>query len=128
MRVLVVEDEMFVAELIQHALEARGMTCLRAETAEEAERVLSGQEIDAVTLDLGMPGRGGLDWLEEMSGQRPDLARKTLVITGLSLDTALVERLASCGAGVLAKPFTIDGLQDAFRSQVDHLDPDSRPS
>ena len=36
----------------------------------------------------------------------------------VDLDAELVRRLACCGAGILAKPFTLDGLDDAFRSQI----------
>ena len=42
----------------------------------------------------------------------------TLVITGSHLDSTLVERLARCGAGVLTKPFTLDALGEAVRSQI----------
>ena len=118
MRILVVEDETYVAELIQQVLERKGMTCLLAENAREADELLGRHAVDAVTLDLGMPGRPGVDWLEQVADNRPDLARKTLVITGLDLDPDLVERLACCGAGILAKPFTLDGLDDAIRSQI----------
>lgn len=118
MRILVVEDESHVAELIQQALERKGMTCLLAENAQEADDLLGRHAVDAVTLDLGMPGRPGVDWLESVADSHPELARKTLVITGVDLDPALVERLADCGAGILAKPFTLDGLDDAFRSQI----------
>lgn len=118
MHVLIVEDESLVAELIRQALERKGVTCLLAGSADEADRLLGENEVDAVTLDLGMPGRPGLDWLESVAGTRPELARKTLVITGLDLDAELVRRLACCGAGILAKPFTLDGLDDAFRSQI----------
>ena len=118
MHILVVEDESYVAQLIQQVLERKGMTCLLAESVEEADQLLSKHAVDAVTLDLGMPGRTGVDWLESVARARPELARKTLVITGLDLDAGLVERLAGCGAGILAKPFTLDGLDDAFRSQI----------
>jgi DNA-binding NarL/FixJ family response regulator len=74
--------------------------------------------VDAVTLDLCMPGQPGMNWLEEIALSRPDLARSTLVVTGSHLDAELVERLARCGAGVLAKPFTLEHLAEAVRSQI----------
>jgi DNA-binding NarL/FixJ family response regulator len=72
-----------------------------------------------VTLDLSMPGRGGLDWLEGVALSRPYLARKTLIITGMELCPESVSRLTRCGAGVLAKPFTIEHLVEAVRCQLD---------
>lgn len=118
MRILVVEDERCVAELLQRVLEALGNTCLLAADATRADELLRRHSVDAVTLDLGMPGTGGLDWLESVAASRPELARKTLVITGRPLEPQSVERLARCGAGILTKPFTLERLHDAVRAQL----------
>ena len=118
MDVLIVEDEREVAELICDSLERMGMACRIAADAEAADRALAAARVDAVTLDLGMPGRSGVEWLESIAVDQPELARRTLVITGLDLEPELVERLARCGAGILAKPFSVYGLHDAVRSQL----------
>jgi DNA-binding response OmpR family regulator len=120
MRILVVEDEREVAEVLRRLLESMGNACLLASDAGEADRLLEAEPVDAVTLDLGMPGTGGLEWLEAVATARPHLARKTLVITGQYLAADKVERLARCGAGVLAKPFTFEHLVDAVRAQLAH--------
>jgi two-component system response regulator TctD len=118
-RILVVEDETMVAEMLSRALEQLGNSCFVAPNTDVAERLLAEHPVDAVTLDLTMPGKDGLSWLEGIAGLRPDLAQRTLVITGRPLEAPSVERLARCGAGILAKPFTLDGLKDAVRSQLD---------
>jgi two-component system OmpR family response regulator len=118
MNILVVEDEPDLAEMLGRALEQFGNSCLFAHSADRAEELLGKHSIDAVTLDLVMPGRAALDWLEALAATRPDLARRTLVITGRQLDTEIVERLTRCGAGILAKPFTLDSLQAAVKSQI----------
>lgn len=118
MRVLVVEDEPEVAEMLERALGQLGVSCVHAGDTEAADHLLRQREVDAVTLDLGLPGRAGLPWLESIAAERPDLARRTLVITGQHLDAHSVERLTRCRAGMLAKPFTLDHLKDALRSQI----------
>jgi DNA-binding response OmpR family regulator len=118
MNILVVEDERDVAELIRRMLEQLGNRCIVAGDAAAADRLLDREQVDAVTLDLSMPGRAGLEWLEGIASERPDLARKTLVITGLPLGVESVERLARCGAGVLAKPFGLEALREAVRTQI----------
>jgi DNA-binding response OmpR family regulator len=118
MRILVVEDEHPVAEMLCKALEALGNDCLCAHDAVTATVLLREQPVDAVTLDLCMPGQSGMNWLEGIAETRPDLARSTLVITGSHLDAETVERLARCGAGVLAKPFTLESLAEAVRAQI----------
>jgi two-component system response regulator TctD len=127
MNVLIVEDELLIAELIQTVLQEMGISCLLAHSADQAERVLAEHEVDALTLDLGMPGRSGLDWLETVASFDAPLARKTLIITGMPLRPGVVERVTRCGAGILAKPFTVDALHDAVRSQLGPLGSDSRP-
>ncbi len=118
MRILVIEDEPYIADVISKSLERIGIDCLHAGSVDEADQLLGEQPIDAVTLDLGMPGRGGLTWLESIAERDPELARKTIVITGTTLESELVERLARCGAGILAKPFTLDSLHEAVRCQM----------
>jgi two-component system OmpR family response regulator len=118
MKILVVEDEHPVAEMLCRALEALGNDCLCAHDAATATEILRGQPVDAVTLDLCMPGQPGMTWLENIAETRPELARSTLVITGSHLDAETVERLARCGAGVLAKPFTLESLAEAVRAQI----------
>ena len=120
MKILVVEDDSDVAELLERMLGELGLQTVYACDATAADRLLSAEEVDAVTLDLGMPGRGGLAWLESIAASRPDLARRTLVITGMPLESESVERLARCGAGVLAKPFSRQALADAVRVQIEH--------
>jgi len=41
------------------------------------------------------------------------------IITATQLDPPAIERVARCGAGVLAKPFTLDALTSAVRSQIE---------
>jgi DNA-binding response OmpR family regulator len=125
-KILIVEDEFEVADLLRDVLEARGGRCMLAGNAWEADRLLAESAVDAVTLDLGLPGPGGLEWLERVAVEQPELARRTLVITGQELEPKLALRLARCGAGILAKPFTIENLGDAVRGQLEHSSHDPR--
>jgi DNA-binding response OmpR family regulator len=119
MNILIVEDESYVAEMLRRALEELGNECLLAFDATTAQEMLDEHEVEALTLDLGMPGPSGLDWLENLATTRPELAARTLVITGQTLDPDAAQRLARCGAGLLAKPFTLDHLEEAVRAQID---------
>ena len=123
MKILIVEDERDVADLLQRTLEELGNEVMLAADADAASRALEGGEVDALTLDLGLPDAEGIEWLESIAATRPDLARRTLVITGQMLETDNVTRVARCGAGMLAKPFTIKALADAVRTQLAHRAP-----
>ena len=129
MVILTVDDEPFLVELIQEALERDGHTCLTATNVDEAEWVAREVAIDALILDFSMPGRAPLDWLEELALATPELARRTLIVTGHLLDEGLVLRIHGCGAAVLSKPFDIAALA-AFVGRLASLPsnpPDGRP-
>ena len=120
MNILIVEDEHEVAEIVREMLEELGGRCLHVSDADQADRTLGIETVDAVTLDLGLGDDDGLDWLERLAESRPELAHRTLVITGRPLEAETAMRLARCGAGLLAKPFTAEGLADAVRAQIEH--------
>lgn len=115
MTILVVEDEPYVAELLQETLEGEGNRCILATDANGADRILATGAVEAITLDLMIPGRDGLGWLETLAASRPDLARRTLVVTGSALGRTERDRVAAVGARILAKPFRIEHLLDRLR-------------
>ena len=93
MTVLVIDDDPNVTEMIRDALQSNGYRCLVASSAEEADARLAANEVDGVTLDLHMPGRSGLEWLEALENVRPGLARKTLLVTGSQLGPDQIRQL-----------------------------------
>ncbi len=127
MVILIVEDEPNVAELIRETLEAQEFRCLVARSSLEADRILQSQQVDALTVDLQLPGRDGLDWLQEQAVVRPDLPQRTLLVTGSVLDSYDRLRLSRLGVQVLSKPFRIERLVEAVRTLLDGRrgDPDA---
>ena len=126
MRILVIDDEPRVAELIHDTLESAGHRCLVARDADEADSMLAGGEVDGITVDLRMPGRDGLVWLEHLAGTRPDLARRCVLLTGSYLQPKECRRLQDCGATLLFKPFSLDRLLEVFEGLA--RDPVGEPS
>jgi DNA-binding response OmpR family regulator len=124
---LVVEDEPQIAELIEETLQTVGHECVRARDSEEADRVLSSEAVDGITLDVRMPGRDGLDWLGALFAARPELARRTLVVTGTSLSPEDCRHLARCGASMLAKPFRVEELVDTISKQLSPIHGSAAP-
>src|SRR5690242_18147136 len=61
MRLLVVEDEARIAELVRSGLMRAGFTVDTAETAADAVAALEVTNYDAAILDLGLPDGDGLD-------------------------------------------------------------------
>lgn len=111
-RVLVVDDERPVAELIVANLEPFDVTAEIATSGKEAIARLREGGFDAVTLDLMMDGMSGLDVLRELRGDE-DLRRTPVVVVSI-----LSEHEALFGEWKVTKPFDSDELADALGSAV----------
>lgn len=114
MRVLLVEDDPIVGNMVSAALEDMGYRVVRTAHAAEALAVLSSDgHVDLLFSDIVMPGNmSGLDLAQEARRRRPGLP--VVLTTGYSEDVARAE-----GMRVLRKPYRIaalvETLEAAFR-------------
>ncbi|WP_129794580.1 response regulator transcription factor [Sphingosinicella sp. CPCC 101087] len=116
MRVLVIEDNRRLADLVCSELRERGFTPDTAYGLRQAEELLGVVDYDALVLDLGLPDGEGLEWLRHRreSGELPPL----LVLTARA---NLGDRVAGLDAGAddyLVKPFEIDELAARLRAML----------
>lgn len=118
MVILIVDDERGLTRLLQEALEAEGDVCLVAQDVAEAEMILRTTKVDAMALDLGMPGRDPFEWFLEVKSADPSFARRTLITTGRGLDEADVARIEATGAKLLPKPFRLRQLREALHERL----------
>jgi DNA-binding response OmpR family regulator len=116
MRILVVEDEVRIAAFLARAFEAEGFGVDVVGDGEQGvARALTG-DYGLVILDLLLPGRDGLDALEELHRRRAELPVLILSARG-DLQTKL--RGFELGAvDYVAKPFSLDELLARARVQL----------
>lgn len=103
MRILVVEDELKVANALKEGLEGEGYEADVAHTGEEAFFRLSTEAFDLILLDVMLPGRDGLQILRTLRGR--GVHTPVLVLTARD---ALDDRLRGLDSGAddyLRKPF-----------------------
>ena len=103
-RMLIVEDERDIAELLTEFFQAKGFAVSSTFSGEEAiERLNQKDEVDVILLDVLLPGVSGLEVLRHAKARHP---RATVVMVS-SLDQIDIRREArSCGAaGYITKPF-----------------------
>ncbi|MDJ0848994.1 MAG: sigma-54 dependent transcriptional regulator [Myxococcota bacterium] len=118
-RVLVVDDEAGVRASLRLVLQDDCDLVLAA-NAEEALRALRATPPDLVLLDLMMPGRTGLELLEEVNAA-PD-APPVVVLTGTTTVSTAVEAMKLGAADYLTKPFEVEALRMKIRQLLDHRD------
>ena len=103
MKILIVEDEPSLREVMQRALRQEGYVVETAATYAEADRRVSGYDYDCILLDIMLPDGNGLRLLERIKGLR----RKENVII-VSARDSLEDKVLGLDRGAddyLAKPF-----------------------
>lgn len=106
--VLVVDDELGVRESLR-AILSHDCDVRTASSGEDALAVIQQEAVDLVTLDLRMPGMGGISVLEAIKRHDEDI--EVLIITGYgSFDTA-VQGLRNRAFDYISKPFDSDQVR-----------------
>jgi len=107
-RILVVDDEPLILDLLVELLSERGYRVDTASGGEEACRKIALHAFDLVLTDVRMPRLGGIDLYRRIIAFRPQLAGRVIFCTGDLLDRETLEFLAQIGARTLAKPLDVD--------------------
>ncbi len=102
-KVLILEDDPQVAQLLQIALEQKGHAAVWASSGEEALEYLPGA--DLLALDLGLPDVDGVDFLNRVRGVRPRLP--VLVLTAKGDEQTKVYCLEIGADDYMTKPFSV---------------------
>ena len=108
-RLLVVDDETSVRELLAEGLDMFGYEALTAADAEAAFEIVKQADIDLVLTDIEMPGEDGMKLLARIKSHDADL--DVIMVTGV-VDTHTAIRAIRQGAcDYLTKPFNLDEVQ-----------------
>jgi len=108
-RILVVDDELSVRELLADALDAFGYDVRIAGSAAEGFKVVERGEADLVLSDIDMPGENGIDLLRRIKSRDSDI--EVIMVTGVvDIDTA-IGAIRDGAADYVAKPFNIEEVR-----------------
>jgi CheY-like chemotaxis protein len=107
LRVLVVDDQEHMRELLVESLSADGHTVDPAEDGVAALRLIDQQTYDLVVSDLQMPQVDGPKLYEEVRKRRPDSAPRFVFITGEDEAPGYGRFLVDTKAPVVTKPFKL---------------------
>jgi two-component system OmpR family response regulator len=114
MRLLLVEDDAMIGEAVQGLLHAEGHAVDWVRDGLQADAALRAQQYDLVLLDLGLPGRDGLDVLRVLRAR----GDRTPVLIATARD-AVAQRVQGLDAGAddyLLKPYDLDELLARIRA------------
>ena len=114
MHILLVEDDIQLGEAIRHALEQQSYAVTWLRDGNEAARALRDPTAGLVLLDLGLPGKDGMDVLLEARRQR--VKTPILVLTARDAIDTRIRGLDLGADDFLVKPFHLGELAARIRS------------
>ena len=114
-RILVVEDEPTVSQLIADVMSEEGHPVETLLDSREALDRLKGNKYDLIICDLKMPHLDGAGLFRELVARGSPLQHRLLFVTGDTMSPRSLEFLNSCGLPYLAKPFLVEELKEAVR-------------
>lgn len=120
-RVLVVDDEPGIVEVLREVLTSVGYSVDTATNGAEALSRVSSGLYDAIISDLCMPEVSGRQFYEMVREIRPDLARRIIFVTGDTVSPDSRSFLEGTGNRWFSKPFDIEEIEqvveDAMREE-----------
>jgi DNA-binding NtrC family response regulator len=117
-RLLVVEDDVALLELLRVELEDSGLEVTTVRSAEAALDALGERAVDLVVSDLRLPGSSGLDLLAEVRSMEPRPA--FVVITAFGTIDQAVSCLKEGADDFLTKPLDLDHLSVRVARVLEH--------
>lgn len=104
--ILVVEDDTDIQQLVSYNLIKAGFNVSCADTGEEALQLLSREPIDAMVLDLMLPGKDGHEVCRAVRNQEETRALPIIMLTAKSEENDIVAGLEGGADDYVTKPFS----------------------
>ena len=108
-RILVVDDELSVREILAEGLEVFGFETKMAADADEAEAILREAPFHVMLTDIEMPGRTGLDLMISAKKSYPDL--DVVMVTGVVDAKTAIMAIRKGASDYVTKPFNLEEVQ-----------------
>jgi DNA-binding NtrC family response regulator len=107
-RVLVVDDDLEMCELLSDLLKREGFDVITREDSLEASKILKREEFDVIITDLKMKGLKGLDLLKEAKRVAP--MTPVVIITAFGTIESAIKAMKMGAYDYITKPFQMDEL------------------
>ncbi len=114
MRLLLVEDDKHLGEVLQESLGKLGYAVDWLKSAEQAKSAIELEHFDLILLDLTLPGQDGIDFLKQIRGQGNDTP--IIILTARDRIKDRVSGLESGADDYLSKPFELAELNARIKA------------
>ena len=111
-KVLIVDDEEVVCDLLTRELGERGWACTTAFEAGDALIQLDSQRYNVALVDIRLPGTSGMELLREIRQNQPDTA--VIMITAIDEVNTAVEAMKLGASDYIVKPFSLERVSGSL--------------
>lgn len=115
-KILVLEDDPVMRDTLSEALQDEGYSVVAVGGAMEAVEAARREAFDLVVTDIRMEGMDGLEALERVKMQQPEV--RSLVVTGYASEEDTLRAFRLSAAGYLKKPFRLEDFLDMVTSLI----------
>ena len=122
--ILVVEDELPLAEMLQYNLEAEGFRVSHAETGEDAEMLVAEEEPDLIILDWMLPQVSGIELCRRLRSRPDTRAIPILMLTARGEESDRIRGLSTGADDYVVKPFSLPELMARVKAILRRVAPD----
>ncbi|MCQ2110986.1 MAG: response regulator transcription factor [Bacteroidaceae bacterium] len=110
-RILIVDDEPDICEILRFNLEMDGFDALAAESAKEGQKVLDSKPVDLILLDVMMTPRSGFEWARELKANPQTAGIPIIFCTAKTMEEDLLRGFALGSDDYICKPFRISEVK-----------------
>ena len=121
-KILLVDDEVSILELLREILEPDGYDIVTAQNGADALAKVLETKFNLIITDFRMPQLSGQELYERAKARKPGIEKRFLFISGEMDPEAKTEFIRESGVQVIAKPFKADRVRDAVRKALDAVD------
>lgn len=111
-KILIVEDEPSVLQMLERCLIDAGCVVRRAATAETGIKIARSEPMDVILTDLCLPGMNGFEAISALRGER---GTPVLVMTGHNDSEFQKDAICFGAVGLIEKPVDLAKLIDSVR-------------
>ncbi len=123
-RVLLVEDEAALSELLKYNLESQNYLVTLAPTGEEAELLLGEDHYDLIVLDWMLPGLSGIELCRRIRRNDEIRGVPILMLTARGEESDRVRGLSTGADDYVVKPFSIPEVLARVKALLRRASPD----
>ncbi|OIN99109.1 MAG: hypothetical protein COX65_02750 [Elusimicrobia bacterium CG_4_10_14_0_2_um_filter_56_8] len=122
-RILVVDDEKSILEMLRYTLEAQGYLVITAETGAKALSWIKEVKLDLAIIDLGLPDMNGLEICREIKENSRTRAIPIIILTGNATNEAKIKGNLEVSADLfLNKPIENADLNKAVATILEQAE------